>query len=88
MFLVVGFHKLDVDSGGILFAQRQLVPMDAELEGVAHRRTFHELDVGAGNNAHIEEMLAQGTLSSHGAYARHAVRFQFVECGQLVFLNV
>ena len=62
--------------------------MDAELEGVAHRRTLHELDVGAGNNAHIEEMLAQRALSPNGTHARHVLCFQFVECGQLVSLNV
>ena len=48
--------------------QRQLVPVDAHLERVAHRGEFHHHDVRARDQPHVEKMLAQRTLAADGLH--------------------
>ena len=58
---------VDRDLRSIVLAQRELVAVDAVLERVAHRRGLHERDGRAGDDAHVEEVLAQRALTAHGS---------------------
>ena len=53
----------DGDLGGVRQAERQRVSVDPQLHRVAERRVFDQFDLSAGDQAHIQEMLAQGALA-------------------------
>ena len=59
---------------GIIDTQSQLVAMDLELHRIAQRRIFYYRDLCAGNDSHIQEMLAQRAFSAYSgndtAFAR------------------
>ena len=50
---------------GVGFAQRQLIAVQVELDGVAHRCKLLHRNGYAGNKSHVEKMLAQCALSTH-----------------------
>ena len=59
---------LDTNLLRIVDAQCQLILVDAELNGVPHRRELHERDLRARYHAHVEEMLPQRSLSADRAH--------------------
>ena len=58
---------LDLDFCCIGKAQRQLIAAQLDLDGVAHRRNLAQRDLGAGGQAHIQQMVAQLALPANGA---------------------
>ena len=58
---------LDLDFCCIGKAQRQLIAAQLDLDGVAHRRDLAQRDLGAGGQAHIQQMVAQLALPANGA---------------------
>lgn len=60
---------LDGDLICVRHAEGELVSMDEKLHGIAHRRELHERDLGFGDDAHVEEVLAQRPLSPNGGDA-------------------
>ena len=62
--VVVG-RRPDLDLLGVCQAQREVEAVDAQLHGVAHRGVLHERHPRTGNDSHVEEVLAQGTLAPH-----------------------
>ena len=60
-----GPDRRDVDLCGVRQPQRQLIAVDPQLHGVAHGREFHQCHLCAGDQAHVQKMLAQGALSAH-----------------------
>ena len=61
-------HAHNFDFFRIGQPQRQLVPVDAHLERVAHRGEFHHRDVRARDQPHVEKMLAQRALAADGLH--------------------
>ena len=59
-------NLFDFDLFGVGHTQCQFVSVNAEFHGVSHRRVFHQRDFGAGNDAHIKNMLAQRTFAADG----------------------
>ena len=55
---------VDGDFGSIRLAHGQLVAVNAHLDGIAHRGVLDERDTHAGNDAHIQKMLPQGTVAA------------------------
>ena len=62
-----GFRRFHRDLRRIIQAQRQLIAMDLQLHGVAHGCKLHQRDLLAGDQAHIQKMLAERTRSAHRA---------------------
>ena len=56
----------DTDLFGVRQAEGQLVPVDPQLHGIAHRGELDHGYLGTRDDAHIQKMLAQGTLSADG----------------------
>lgn len=47
-------------------AQGQLIAVDAEFDGVAHRGELDERNLRAGNDAHIQKMLSECAFAAYG----------------------
>ena len=60
--------RRDANLARVRDAQRELVAVDAELHGVAHGRVLLERDLRAGDDAHVQEVLAERALPSHDGY--------------------
>ena len=78
---------LDTNLLRIVDAQCQLILVDAELNGVPHRRELHERDLRARYHAHVEEMLPQRSLSADRAHHRPLTGFQFIQVHKLLLLS-
>ena len=59
-------NRGDGDAGGVGHAQRELVAVQAELHRVAHGRKLHQRNLRAGDDAHIQEVLAQRAFAAYG----------------------
>ena len=68
-------QRSDADLPGLVQAESQLVAVDADLQGVAHRRVLDHGHFGTGNDPHVEKMLAQRALAA-----------DFGHCGGLSYL--
>ncbi len=53
--------RQDPDQSGIVHAQGELIAVDADLHGIPQRRQLHDRDLGPGENAHVQKMLAEGS---------------------------
>ena len=60
---VVDWRRLDLLR--VRQPQRQLVAVDAQLHGVAHGSQLHQLCLGPGYHAHVQEVLAQRAFAAH-----------------------
>ena len=58
-------YRCDLDLPGVRQPQRQLIAVYPQLHGVAHGCEFHQRHLRAGDQSHIQKMLAQGALSAH-----------------------
>ena len=63
-----GFGQSDPDAGGIVQPEGQLVAMDAQLHGVAHRSQLDQRDLCPRDQAHIQKMLAQCAAAADGIH--------------------
>ena len=63
--LVQAVRLRDGDLGGVRQTERERVSVDPQLHRVAERRVFDQFDLRAGDQAHIQEMLAQGAFAPH-----------------------
>ena len=72
----------DSDLLRIRQAQGQFIFMNPQFQRIPHGGKLHEGDLGAGNDAHIEEMLAQGALSADGINPGGLAGFQFIQVHQ------
>ena len=59
------FRRGDLDPCRIVQPQGQLIAVDLQLHGVAHGRNFHQRDLLAGDEPHIQKMLAEFSRSAH-----------------------
>ena len=50
----------------VVHAQGQLIAVDAEFDGVAHRGEFDERNLCAGDDTHIQKMLSEGAFAADG----------------------
>ena len=50
----------------IIYTQGQLIAVDAEFDGVAHRGELDERNLRAGNDAHIQKMLSECAFAAYG----------------------
>ena len=49
----------------IMFSERKLITMNAELDRIAHRSVLNESHLHTGDNSHVQKVLPQRTLSSY-----------------------
>ena len=68
VFLFGLADRSDADIFGIGEAQGEFVVMEAQLHGIAHGSELNEGDLGTGDKAHIEEMLAKRAISADFFY--------------------
>ena len=61
-------HRLDLDLRGVLQPEGQLVAVDLQLHGIPHGRELDHGDLRAGNDSHIQKMLAQGSFPANPGY--------------------
>ena len=59
------FRRCDLDPCRIVQPQGQLIAVDLQLHGVPHGRKFHQRDLLAGDQPHIQKMLAEFSRSAH-----------------------
>ena len=92
---VCGRHRVGVmdvnelDARGVCPAQGELVAAQAYLHGVAHGCVLHHGDLGAGRQAHVEDVLAQRRIiRCHRGNDRVLANLQRVESHvQLLLAN-
>ena len=66
--------------------ERQLISVETDLDRIAHRRVLHNFDIGAGNDAHIQEMLAQSAAPADCQHTCGLAFFYFLQChGRCLF---
>ena len=58
----------DADLRGIVQPEGQLVAMDAQLHGIAHRSQLDQRDFRPRDQAHIQKMLAQCAAAADGIH--------------------
>ena len=76
--------QLHFNLGCIVLAQGQAVAMQHKLYGIAHGGIFHQCHFHAGYHSHVEEVLAQGALSTHCLDGAGGAFGYFVECHLLL----
>ena len=59
-------------------AQRQFIAVERKLDRVAHRRVLHDRDGHAGDQPHIEKMLAKRPFAADGLYNAAFADFQIL----------
>ena len=74
-----GLRPLNADVLGVGQAQRQLIPAQAQLHGVAHGRKLDHGHLHAGDEAHIQKMLPQRAFAADACHAGGLARLQFVQ---------
>ena len=74
-FVVQPFH---LQQPRFLEAQRQLIPAHFHLDGIAHRRALHDLDVRARRQAHVEQVMTERARPLHDTDERRLARLQFI----------
>ena len=62
------FRRHDHDLPGIIQTQRQTVAVQPQFHRIIHRCIAHQCDFRPGNQTHIQEMLAESSLSSDFRY--------------------
>ena len=67
--------------------QCELITMDFQLHGVAHGRELHHADLGAGNEPHVEKMLAQRAFPAHRLDDGSLARLQILNCHSAIPLS-
>ena len=60
-------RRADFNLLRVVHAKGQLVAVNPKFNRVAHRRELDERDLRAGDDAHIQKMLAQRALAADGA---------------------
>ena len=73
------FQQGDTDVPGIRDAEGQLISVDPKLHGIAHWCQLDQGCLGAGDNAHVQEMLAQGAFAADGLDAGGLAGFQLIQ---------
>ena len=58
------FNRIHKDLPGVRDAERELIAVDPQLHGIPQRGQLGHGDIISGQDAHIQEMLAQGTLAA------------------------
>ncbi len=69
----------NIDLCGIIQAQGQLIAMDPQLHGVAHRSQADHGDLSAGDHTHVQKMLAERPLASHSQDPAALTGLQFTQ---------
>ena len=68
----------DLNFLSISFAECQFVVLNKQFHWVTHWCVFHQFHFLSGNNAHVEEVLPQGTLASNGEDFGSLTNLQFL----------
>ena len=72
-------HRLHVDFVSLCQPQRQLIPVQQHLHGVAHGGVFDHRHLRAGDQPHIQKVLPQRAAAPHGLDNRAFSDFQFLQ---------
>ena len=72
--------RLHPDLRRVVQAQRQLVAAEHKLHRVAHGRVFDRPHLRAGDEAHVQKMLAQGSLAADARDDGALSDLQFSQC--------
>ena len=76
------FQQGDRNLFGVRQAKRQLIFMNPQLERITHRGILDQGDLRTGDNAHIQEMLAQRAFSADNINPGRLAGFQFIQVHQ------
>ena len=71
---------LHFDFRRVVQPQRQLIAAQLDLDGVAHRCDLAQGDLGAGGQAHVQQVVAQLTLAADGTQYSILPDFQIRQC--------
>ena len=77
---VGGMYIANFNFERVIQTQRQLISPQLQLDGVAHGGYLAQCHLGAGGQAHVQQMLAQRPLSAHGLDERVLSNMQFRQC--------
>ncbi len=83
---VTAVHVLHRDAGGVVQPQGQLVPAQLHLDGVPHGGYLAQGDLGAGGQAHIQQVVPQFAGAANGLDHGVLADLQFCQCHNLCFL--
>jgi hypothetical protein len=70
---------LNYDIFCVAAAQRQFIPPQRQLDGIAHGRHLAHHHLGARRQTHIQQTIAQCALAAHRDNARASANFQLIE---------
>ena len=73
-------NVLHFDFRRVVQPQRQLIAAQLDLDGVAHRRDLAQGDLGAGGQAHVQQVVAQLALAADGTQYSILPDFQIRQC--------
>ena len=73
-------HVVHRDLGRVVQAQRQLIAAQLHLHGVAHRGHLAQRHLGAGGQAHVQQVVAQLACAAHRADHSVLADLQFCQC--------
>ena len=71
---------LHFDFRRVVQPQRQLIAAQLDLDGVTHRRDLAQGDLGAGGQAHVQQVVAQLALAADGTQYSILPDFQIRQC--------
>ena len=77
----------DFDARCIFQAQRQLVAVYLNLDGVTHRGIFNDSHLSLGQNTHVEKVLAQSALTPHFGNHSPTASWQLAEVQNLLIIH-
>ena len=80
-------QQMNGDLRRVCQAQGKLIAMDFQLHGIAHGRKLHHADLGAGNEPHVEKMLAQRAFPAHRLNDGSLARLQILYCHSAIPLS-
>jgi len=71
---IAGWLEHNPDRAGLRSAQREVIVMDTDLNGIAKRRCFHDPDARAGHDPHFHQTQTVLVSSLNRRYAGHSVK--------------
>ena len=73
----------DVYSGGVILSQRQLISVYSELHRISHWSVFYHRYICLRYQPHIEKMLPEGSVTSHGYHGGSLSYRQLPQCNHV-----
>ena len=76
---VIHRARFHLDACRLGLTQRQAVAIEVQFHGVAHGGVLHYGDLGSGDEAHVQQVLSQGSFSLHLRHKGRTAHFHIAE---------